>query len=263
LGAERARRDAAALGLTLADAYWPALLTWAVARTPAPVVDRIQRDAKELVRGALTTTLGARMVLLHPGGGGTGKAFAWFEQVVELVRTAAPAPAAQAIAAAAPVELDVLGQEVGMLDHLRGLERPARDDRPVISAREYALDRLLQRIVATPEAPQFVEDRLGRLIAWDQEHGSDLVRVLEAALDFPRHDQAASRCFMHRNTFRHRLRLATRVLGDALEDPDARLAVHVAVKLHRALSTPAAVGERRARHAQRPRLRRARREVRS
>jgi purine catabolism regulator len=80
-----------------------------------------------------------------------------------------------------------------------------------------------------------VEDCLGPLIAWDREHGSDLLRVLEAALDFPRHDRAASRCFMHRNTFRHRLRQATELLEDDLSHPDVRLAVHVALKLRHAV----------------------------
>jgi purine catabolism regulator len=101
----------------------------------------------------------------------------------------------------------------------------------VVPASEYALDHLFRQIVSTAEARSFVEHRLGALIAWDREHGSDLLRVLEAALDVPRHDQAARRCFMHRNTFRHRLRLALDVLGDPLEDPNARLAVHVALKL--------------------------------
>jgi hypothetical protein len=56
---------------------------------------------------------------------------------------------------------------------------------------------------------------------------------------------------MHRNTFRHRLKQATDVLGDDLEDPDVRLAVHVALKLRRALPAPAARPERARRHAAR------------
>jgi DNA-binding PucR family transcriptional regulator len=55
----------------------------------------------------------------------------------------------------------------------------------------------------------------------------------------PRHDVAAARCFMHRNTFRHRFRDATKILGDNLDDPDVRLAVHVALKLRRVLAASA------------------------
>jgi DNA-binding PucR family transcriptional regulator len=114
---------------------------------------------------------------------------------------------------------------------------------PVVSARQFALDGLLWEHLATTDAESFVEDSLGGLIAWDSAHRSDLLRVLEAALDFPRHDEAARRCFMHRNTFRHRLRQATDVLGHDLDDPDVRLAVHVALKLRRRLTSPPAPAE--------------------
>jgi hypothetical protein len=67
-----------------------------------------------------------------------------------------------------------------------------------------------------------------------------LLAVLEAALDYPRHEQAAHRCYMHRNTFRHRLQMATQVLGHDLEDPDVRLAMHVALKLRRMIEAPLA-----------------------
>jgi sugar diacid utilization regulator len=201
---------------------------WDVARMPASAgLERIHRDAASLADGGLTVMLGSRMVLLHPGA----DPFSWFERVVERVRAAAPSSRAQAIAAKETVVLGGLSAEVARLDGLCRSARRADTDRPVVSAHQYALDQLLRQALATAEAQRFVEDRLGALIAWDREHGSDLLRVLEAALDFPRHDQAASRCFMHRNTFRHRLRIATAVLGDGLEDPDARLAVHVALKL--------------------------------
>ena len=48
---------------------------------------------------------------------------------------------------------------------------------------------------------------------------------------------------MHRNTFRHRLHQTAEVLGATLDDPDERLAVHVALKLQRLL---AALDERAA-----------------
>ncbi|WP_259314429.1 PucR family transcriptional regulator [Capillimicrobium parvum] len=237
--ARRARHDAGALGLTLADAYWPAVLRWDIAGTPAPVVDRIHREATRLVNGGLTATFVTRMVLLHP----EGDPFPWFERVVGRVRGVAPASGAHAIAAEQAVALAELSSEVIKLDGLCGLGPRPETDRLVVSERQYALDRLLRRVCGTAEAQRFVEDRLGPLIAWDRQHHSDLLRVLEAALDFPRHDQAARRCYMHRNTFRHRLRLARHVLGDAPDDPDGRLAIHVALKLRGALGRRAGTPE--------------------
>jgi DNA-binding PucR family transcriptional regulator len=114
----------------------------------------------------------------------------------------------------------------------------AEDDQPLVSVRHYALDRFLTRTADSPEASEFVRQQIGPLIAWDRQHQADLLTVLEAGLDAPRHDVAAARCYMHRNTFRHRFRHATKILGDDLEDPEVRLAVHVALKLRRILAPP-------------------------
>jgi hypothetical protein len=43
---------------------------------------------------------------------------------------------------------------------------------------------------------------------------------------------------MHRNTFRHRLRVAIEILGHDLENPDVRLATHVALKLPKVSTAP-------------------------
>jgi PucR family transcriptional regulator, purine catabolism regulatory protein len=230
-----ALHEAAALGL--AAAYWPAVLAW---RSPAPapdLVEAVDRDVSALVSRGLTAILDDQMiVLLHPCDDGPSSPFEWFEQAVRRAHAASPPSHAQAIAAEGPVELTELSAHIANLVCFQRLAARARPDQPVLSARQYALDRLLWENVATPAARSFVRDRIGLLIAWDQEHHTDLLGILEAALDFPRHDRAASRCFMHRNTFRHRLRQATTVLGDSLEDADVRLAVHVALKLRRALA---------------------------
>jgi len=143
------------------------------------------------------------------------------------------------IAGERTLDLGELSAGVAELDSLRRLGSRESDEPPLVSARHYALDRLLARIGDTHEAHDFVREQIGRLIAWDREHRGDLLTVLEAALDQPRHEDAATRCFMHRNTFRHRYRQATEILDQSLEDPDVRLAVHVALKLRKVLARPA------------------------
>ncbi len=244
IGAERARQEGAAVGVALADAYWPAVLAWATVCPRPDLAESIDRQAKRLVGGSLTAIVEGHIVLLYPGGEAASEAIAWLEQLVARVRNLMPSSRPQAIAAEEAVALGELSAQVTRLLRLCGFEPRAKPTQPVVWARQYALDRLLWDNVATPEARDFVEDRLGALIAWDREHRSDLLRVLEAALDFPRHDHAASRCFMHRNTFRHRLKRATDVLGDDIEDPDVRLAVHVALKLRRGLARPASRAQR-------------------
>jgi hypothetical protein len=69
-------------------------------------------------------------------------ASAWFERVVACARRLAPSAGVQAIAADAPVELPALSARVAELEALSRLG-PRADDQPVLSARQYGLDRLL------------------------------------------------------------------------------------------------------------------------
>jgi DNA-binding PucR family transcriptional regulator len=139
------------------------------------------------------------------------------------------------IAAERPSGVEDLPAAVAELAALWRLGSRPFDDESLVSARRFALESLLAHAAASPAAPEFVQRQIGALIAWDREHHADLLSVLETALDFPRHDRAAARCFMHRNTFRRRLQQATEVLADDLADADVRLAVHVALKLRRVL----------------------------
>ncbi len=75
---------------------------------------------------------------------------------------------------------------------------------------------------------------LGALTAYDAEHRSDLVDTVAAYLDaFGDVTRAAAAVHVHPNTFRYRLRRAREVSGIDLDDPDARLAVTLQLRLHR------------------------------
>jgi sugar diacid utilization regulator len=234
VGPARARREAAACGLALADAYRPAILGWR-GRPPRPeVADAIEREARDTAGGALSVVLTERTVLLHPRDG--GDALDWFRRVATCAQRLAPGARPQVIAGERELGLAELSAGVAELDSLWEMGPRAEDDQPLVSVRHYALDRFLARMADTPEAAEFVRQQIGPLIAWDRRHHGDLLTVLEAGLDAPRHELAAARCFMHRNTFRHRFRQATRILGDSVDDPEVRLAVHVALKLRRILA---------------------------
>jgi hypothetical protein len=224
------RRDAAELGFELASAYWLAVLSWHHALPRPAVIDTIEREAG---LDGLIVRRARRLVLMQPASGGPRPD--WFERVVGRARALARSAGAQAVAADTPVELGAVGARAAELEALSQLAPRTEGEAPVISARRYALDRLLVHAVGRPEAQAFVTEQLGPLIAWDREHNGTLLTVLEAALDFPRHEQAAARCYMHRNTFRHRLRQATEILHEDLGDADRRLALHVALKLQKAL----------------------------
>src|SRR3954470_317965 len=231
VGVQRARAEGSALGLALPDTYWPAVVGWD-GHAPGPAeLDGLSRAARRLAPGSLAVTVHGRMVLLHPPGAGAPDVLAWVEEVVAVARRGANPRDARAIVADQEVPLHGLRDQVARLARLCAHSAATL---PVTRARQHALEDLLGDSVASAEARRFVDDLLGTLIAWDHDPRSDLARVLEAALDPPRHDVAAQRCFMHRNTFRHRLQKARDLVGDDLSDPETRLAVHVALKLRRA-----------------------------
>jgi len=243
---EEARHEAGELGLQLADAYVPAIVTWQAAPPPLPVVERLVRDARRQVERSLAVLLPHRIVVLYPApatGAPLAEASAWLAQIVAQARALAPSFPLHAIVADAAVELAGVGAELAELDALRRLAPRAGSSGAVIPSGAYALERLWWDHLDLAAARRFVDARLEPLTNWDRAHRTDLVAVLEAALDFPRHDQAASSCFMHRNTFRHRLRQASELLGTTLDDPDERLGLHVALKLRRLLAAASLDGD--------------------
>lgn len=75
---------------------------------------------------------------------------------------------------------------------------------------------------------------VGVLIAHDLEHRSELADTVAAYLDaFGDVARAAAIVHVHPNTFRYRLRRAREISGIDLDDPDARLAVTLQLRLHR------------------------------
>ena len=111
----------------------------------------------------------------------------------------------------------------------------------MVWARRYSLGCLLETLDPR-QASAFIEGQLGGLQAYDHEHGTNLQRVLELALDHDNRNTAADAAFMHRNTFRRQLRRALELIDVDLACPEERLALHVALKM-RALRWPLGPGE--------------------
>lgn len=71
-----------------------------------------------------------------------------------------------------------------------------------------------------------------RLLAYDAEHGSELVATLRAYLDaFGDVNAASATVHVHANTFRYRLKRLTEIGELDLADPDARLTVMLQMRI--------------------------------
>jgi purine catabolism regulator len=102
---------------------------------------------------------------------------------------------------------------------------------------DLGLYRLLFRLHGTPEAEEFYREALGRLEAYDCEHGADLLPTLEAyfaAGASPK--ETAARLHLHRNTVLYRLQRIADISGHRLDDPQTCLSLQLALRLRQTLS---------------------------
>jgi DNA-binding PucR family transcriptional regulator len=85
-----------------------------------------------------------------------------------------------------------------------------------------------------PDAEAFVRTTLGPLIDYDARHHGDLVHTVEvlAACGWSA-SRAARRLFLLRNSVLYRRARIEEILGCRLEDPEQRLLLTVATRLHR------------------------------
>jgi sugar diacid utilization regulator len=129
-------------------------------------------------------------------------------------------------------------------DHLRGIPRSCLEATQSLSVRsasetpsgvtvfgELGVFRVLAAASTNPELQSFVQDWLGSLIDYDEQHGSDLVPTLSAFLESGGHyDQTASARNIHRSTLRYRLSRIRELSGLDLSDIDTRFNLQVATR---------------------------------
>jgi PucR family transcriptional regulator, purine catabolism regulatory protein len=89
---------------------------------------------------------------------------------------------------------------------------------------------LLYLLREDPRVQGFVERELAPLVAYDAAHGTDLLGVLRAFLEYGRNKSAAADALhLSRPTFYARMATVERVLDVPLDAPESALSLHVAV----------------------------------
>jgi PucR C-terminal helix-turn-helix domain len=230
------RRPPARLESTVrvSRAYRPCLLSWAGSQPVDAPIEQMRRTARECDRSSLLISLDeATQILLlaedPPDRPNVEHVGDTVHSIVDAARALRPQARIQAVVGDRIPPGERLSIAASSLRRIarRARARPGDD---LIWVRRHSLAALLETIEPR-QAAVFVEERLVSLRAYDRVHGTDLQRVLELALDHPNRNAAASAAFMHRNTFRRQLRRALELAGVDLDDPDERLALHVALKL--------------------------------
>lgn len=97
---------------------------------------------------------------------------------------------------------------------------------------DLGVQRLLLQLLGNPELEAYRRDLIGPLEAYDARHHTQLTDTLEVFLAcHGNHVRAARELHLHRNTLLYRLDRVRAILGGDLEDPEARLAAQVALKI--------------------------------
>ncbi len=85
---------------------------------------------------------------------------------------------------------------------------------PIAHYDDLGISRLLMRIADTAEMERFCDDYLGKLIAFDDAHGANLVKTLRAVIETNGHlKEVARKLFIHYNTLRYRLKKIKEITG--------------------------------------------------
>ncbi|MBW8092067.1 MULTISPECIES: PucR family transcriptional regulator [Streptomyces] len=107
---------------------------------------------------------------------------------------------------------------------------PGTPDKPFHELSDIGLRQLLYALRGDVRLQEFVERQLGRLVDYDERHGTDLLTVLHTFLDAAGNKTvAARRANLSRQAFYQRLRSIERVLGCDLESGEQRTQLHVAL----------------------------------
>ncbi len=89
---------------------------------------------------------------------------------------------------------------------------------------------LVDALRSDPAKTAYYRDLLSPLRRYDTEHHGDLVRTLAAYLQNGGNStQTANALYLHRNSLRYRLARIQALLGLDPDDPDARLALGIAL----------------------------------
>jgi purine catabolism regulator len=108
---------------------------------------------------------------------------------------------------------------------------PAVNDGSLHRYESLVLHRLLSPLLPGPELASFVEQELGPLVAYDEEHNAELVRTLDAYLQANGSKSAAAhRLHLQRRSVYYRLTRIEELLGHSIDDPARRVQLYVALR---------------------------------
>ncbi len=114
---------------------------------------------------------------------------------------------------------------------------PATDQEQIHYYDDLVLHRLLVPLLQGPELANFVESELGELIAYDEQHRTNLLHTLDTYLQHNGSKASAAQALhLQRRSVYYRLERIERLLGRSIESPVQRVRLYVALRARELLS---------------------------
>jgi DNA-binding PucR family transcriptional regulator len=190
----------------------------------------VRRRAKELDVGSLVLTKGGAVVVLACGK----------PRWDELRRTLLPDLGGGRCAVSVG----------GLCEHWRDIPRSYRESllvlslqrsthfaKPVTVFDDLGFYRVLSSVGDFSELERFMRSMLGRLLDYDTQRSSELVKTLARFLDCGgNYDVTTKALFIGRSTLKYRLQRIRDLSGHDLNDPDTRLNLHLATRAWQTLA---------------------------
>lgn len=191
----------------------------------------LEIEAVRLARevGGLAAARGGTVVLLVPGTDPSAVTAAVSSRLSRV--SPEPPTCGGAGPAAGPRPLsDAHREALRCVDVLAALDRHGE----WATAEELGVYGLLFGQAGSGRLEGFLDATIGPVVAYDAAHGTDLVRTLETFLDANGNlTRTAALLPVHINTLRQRLDRLDRLVGDAWREGEARLQLHLALRLRR------------------------------
>ena len=225
------QEQAAELGYDLRRPYVAVLLAAAGGTSPESVRDRLQDLLRREQITAPHVLCSHAVFCLFPAGQGLDRVWG----LLAALSKDGPIDAGISQPAASAAECQRAYREADQaLSFGRRLFGPAS----VTDFRDLHVYRLLFAFRSSPELWIFCRSTLGALIDYDQAHGAALLDTLDVFFAARGNlTQASERLKIHRNTLLYRLRRIGQISGMDVESPDDMLALQVALRTHRVLSS--------------------------
>ena len=240
LSARDARLWAQTMGLDLSQAHVPLRFAWDMSAPPS------QRRLETLVNGVVSR-LGVTVIIssmssevicfcqVAPEVSPPKQALEFGRIVIERAREENPQNKICCGIGTPAMDLNDWGASFRQAGQALVMARRLVEDKPLYFP-DLTVYRLLLQIEHSPELHDFQEEILGPLLAY--ETGEELVRTLQAYFEHNANlSQTADALFIHRNSLLYRMERIADISGLELDNPEVRLAVQLALHVHKMLKT--------------------------